>query len=160
MAITASQVAELRASTGVGLMDCKKALEATSGDLSAAKDWLRKKGISVAQKRSERETKKGTVAIVTSPDKHTAAIVRQACETNAVARNEQFQKLVSQRATQVLAKGADGVSDQTLVSGVGSGTGTVNDLITQAVGTTGEKLQLMEAAKVEMPAGLVAGYVH
>jgi len=160
MAITASQVAELRASTGVGLMDCKKALEATNGDLTAAKDWLRKKGIAVAQKRSERETKEGVVAIQMTPDKRSASMVRLACETDFVARNEQFQALVAQLATQVLAKGAENVADQVLAPGVGTGKGTVAELITAAVGTTGENLQFMEAAKVDAPQGIVGGYVH
>lgn len=160
MAITASQVAELRASTGVGLMDCKKALEATNGDLAAAKDWLRKKGIVVAQKRSDRETKEGFIAIAMAPDKRTASMVRVASETDFVARNDQFQALVRQLANQVLAKGAEGVPEQTLAPGVGSGKGTVAETITQAIGTTGENLQFMEAAKVDASAGIVGGYVH
>jgi elongation factor Ts len=160
MAITASQVAELRASTGVGLMDCKKALEATDGDLATAKDWLRKKGIAVAQKRSERATKEGVIAIALAPDKRTASMVRLACETDFVARNEQFQSLVRQLANQVLAKGPEGVPEQTLAPGVGSGKGTVGETITQAIGTTGENLQFMEAARLAAPAGVIGGYVH
>lgn len=160
MAITASQVAELRAGTGVGLMDCKKALEACDGDLAAAKDWLRKKGIAVAQKRSDRETKEGFIAIATAPDKRTASMVRVASETDFVARNEQFQALVRQLASQVLAKGAERVPEQALAPGLGSGKGTVAEAITQAIGTTGENLQFMEAAKLEAPGGVVGGYVH
>jgi elongation factor Ts len=160
MAITASQVAELRAGTGVGLMDCKKALEACDGDLAAAKDWLRKKGIAVAQKRSDRETKEGFIAIATAPDKRTASMVRVASETDFVARNEQFQTLVRQLASQVLAKGAERVPEQALAPGLGSGKGTVAEAITQAIGTTGENLQFMEAAKLEAPGGVVGGYVH
>ena len=160
MSITASQVAELRATTGAGLMDCKKALEASSGDLQAAADYLRKKGISIAQKKSARETKEGAVGVALSPDKRAAAMVRLACETDFVARNEQFQALVSQLAKQVLAKGASDVPGQPLASGVGSGNGTVADLITQAIATTGENLQFVEAAKVEANAGVIGGYVH
>jgi len=160
MAITASQVAELRASTGVGLMDCKKALEATAGDLTAAKDWLRKKGIAVAQKRSDRETKEGAVAIAVAPDKRSAGMARLACETDFVARTGEFLELARQLALQVLAKGAEGVPEQTLVPGIGTGKGTVGEAILQAIGTTGEKLQFMEAVKVEAPAGVVGSYVH
>ena len=160
MAITASQVAELRASTGVGLMDCKKALEATAGDLTAAKDWLRKKGIAVAQKRSDRETKEGAVAIAVAPDKRSAGMVRLACETDFVARTGEFLELARQLALQVLAKGAEGVPEQTLVPGIGTGKGTVGEAILQAIGTTGEKLQFMEAVKVDAPAGVVGSYVH
>lgn len=160
MAITASQVAELRASTGVGLMDCKKALEATAGDLTAAKDWLRKKGIAVAQKRSDRETKEGAVAIAMAPDKHSAGMVRLACETDFVALTGEFRELTLQLARQVLAKGADRVPEQTLAPGVGTGQGTVGEAILQAIGKTGEKVQFMEAVKVDAPAGVVGGYVH
>jgi len=160
MAITASQVAELRASTGVGLMDCKKALEATAGDLTAAKDWLRKKGIAVAQKRSDRETKEGAVAIAVAPDKRSAGMARLACETDFVARTGEFLELARQLALQVLAKGAEGVPEQTLVPGTGTGKGTVGEAILQAIGTTGEKVQFMEAAKLDAPAGVVGGYVH
>ena len=160
MAITASQVAELRASTGVGLMDCKKALEATAGDLTAAKDWLRKKGIAVAQKRSDRETKEGAVAIAVAPDKRSAGMARLACETDFVARTGEFLELARQLALQVLAKGAVGVPVQTLVRVTGTGKGTVGEAILQAIGTTGEKLQFMEAVKVDAPAGVVGSYVH
>jgi elongation factor Ts len=160
MSITAAQVAELRADTGAGLMDCKKALEATNGDVSAAKDFLRKKGISIAQKRSDRQTKEGRVAIAQSSDKRSAGMVRLGSETDFVARNEQFQGLVAQLAQQVLAKGADGLSDQPLIPGVGQGKGTVGELITHMIATTGENLQLLDGAKVEASAGLVGGYVH
>jgi elongation factor Ts len=156
MSITASQVAELRASTGAGLMDCKKALEATGGDLAAAKDYLRKKGIAIAQKKSARETKEGAVAVALSEDRRTAAIVRLACETDFVARNEQFQTLVGQLARQVLARGASDVPQQALAEGKG----TVAELITQAIATTGENLQFVEAARIEAPAGAIGGYVH
>lgn len=160
MSITAAQVAELRAMTGAGLMDCKKALEATGGDLQAAADYLRKKGVSIAQKKSARETKEGLVSIALSPDKRAAAMVRLACETDFVARNEQFQGLVAQLAKQVLAKGAADVPGQAVVPGVGSGSGTVADLITQAIAITGENIQFAEAAKVDAPAGVIGGYVH
>ena len=160
MSISAAQVAELRATTGAGLMDCKKALEATAGDLAAAADYLRTKGIAIAQKKSARDTKEGAVGIAFSGDKRSAALVRLACETDFVARNDRFQALVAQLSKQVLAQGAADVPAQNLAPGIASGKGTVGDLITQAIATTGENLQFMEAAKVEAPAGIVGGYVH
>ncbi len=160
MSITAAQVAELRATTGAGLMDCKKALEASGGDLGAAADFLRTKGIAIAQKKSARETKEGAVGMALSDDKRSAALVRLACETDFVARNAQFHALVAQLSRQVLAQGAVDVPAQRLAAGIGSGQGTVGELITQAIATTGENLQFMEAAKVEAPAGVVGGYVH
>jgi elongation factor Ts len=157
MAISASQVMELRASTGAGMMDCKKALEEMGGDMDAAKDYLRKKGIAVAQKKSSRETNEGGIAIRISDDKRSAAIVQLACETDFVARNEQFVALLQRLAEQALAQGADGLADQQLVAGAG----TVAELITGSIAKLGENLQLLEAARVELPgAGAIGGYVH
>jgi elongation factor Ts len=156
MAITASQVAELRALTGAGLMDCKKALEESGGNIEAARDNLRKRGITVAQKKSARETKEGNVAMAIAPDKSAGALVRLASETDFVARNEQFKTLVRGLAEQVLAKGAQDVPNQPSVSGKG----TVNEQITAAIATMGENLQLMDADRVEVQGGVIGGYVH
>ena len=105
MAISASQVMELRAATGAGMMDCKKALEQVNGDMDAAKDFLRKKGISIAAKKSGRETNEGGVAVRIADDRKSAAVVQLACETDFVARNEQFTSLLERLTAQVLAKG-------------------------------------------------------
>jgi elongation factor Ts len=156
MAITAAQVSELRSLTGAGLMDCKKALEESGGNLEAARDWLRKKGIAVAQKKSARETKEGGVAMALSQDKSAGALVRLASETDFVARNEQFKALLSELAGQVLAKGPDDVLAQPALQGGG----TVNDKITAAIAKLGENLQFMDAARVEVQGGVIGGYVH
>ena len=123
MAITASQVAELRSLTGAGLMDCKKALEESGGNIEASRDWLRKKGISVAAKKSDRATKEGAVGMAMSADKSAGALVRLASETDFVARTDQFKTLVTGLAEQVLAKGAKDVLDQSLVKGKRHGEG-------------------------------------
>lgn len=93
--ITATMVKELRDSTGLGMMDCKKALEENSGDIAAANDWLRAKGLATAEKKSGRATKEGLVAIKIADDNKSAAIVEVQCETDFCARNEEFQKMAA-----------------------------------------------------------------
>jgi elongation factor Ts len=158
MTISASLVKELREKTGAGMMDCKTALTEVKGDIEAAVDWLRKKGLSKAAKKAGRTAAEGLIGIHTAGN--AGAMVEVNSETDFVARNEQFQALVRQLASQVLAKGAERVPEQTLAPGLGSGKGTVAEAITQAIGTTGENLQFMEAAKLEAPGGVVGGYVH
>ncbi|MDH4121679.1 MAG: translation elongation factor Ts [Deltaproteobacteria bacterium] len=157
MTITAAKVMELRNATGVAMMDCKKALEETGGDMDSATEWLRKKGLSVAAKKSGRETKEGGIQVAFGPGGQSAAIVHLACETDFVSRNDQFQSLLTQMAKQVLAKGDQNISAQPLTEG----TGTVADRITQAVATMGENVQLVAGKRVEAAAGgVVGGYVH
>ncbi len=93
--ITAAMVKELRDSTGLGMMDCKKALEENGGDVSAANDWLRSKGLATAEKKAGRATKEGLVAIKIADDNKSAAIIEVQCETDFCARNEEFQKMVA-----------------------------------------------------------------
>jgi elongation factor Ts len=157
MAISASQVMELRAATGAGMMDCKKALEEVGGDMDAAKDYLRKKGIAIAQKKSSRQTNEGGVAIRYADDKKSAAIVQIACETDFVARTDQFSGLLDSLAAQVLAKGDENVAGQALAGGKG----TVGELITESVAKVGENLQLLDARRVQLKgAGAIGAYVH
>jgi elongation factor Ts len=157
MAISAAQVMELRAVTGAGMMDCKKALEEVAGDMEAAKDYLRKKGISIAQKKSSRATNEGAVAIRIAADKKSAAAVQLACETDFVARNDQFMALLERLTAQVLAQGSTDVPEQKLAGGKG----TVSDLITETISKLGENVQLVDARRVTLSgAGTIGGYVH
>src|SRR5690349_22294363 len=104
MAVTANQVKELREATGVGMMDCKKALEETGGDMEAAVDWLRTRGLAKAAKKADRVAAEGLVGVVTAGTK--AAVVEVNSETDFVARNEQFQNIVANIAK--LSLDADG----------------------------------------------------
>jgi elongation factor Ts len=154
-AITAALVKELRDKTGVGMMDCKKALNETDGDFEAAVDWLRKKGLSKAAKKADRVAAEGLVAVATSGT--TGAVVEINSETDFVARNEVFQAAVKDIATLGLTVGGDvdALRAATLPAG-----GTVDDKLTNLIATIGENMNLRRAATVVADPGIVASYVH
>ncbi|MEM8551573.1 MAG: translation elongation factor Ts [Pseudomonadota bacterium] len=156
MTITAQQVKALREKTGVGMMDCKTALNETGGDMEAAVDWLRKKGLSKAAKKADRVAAEGLVGAVS--DGPRAALVEVNSETDFVARNETFQALVSTVAAEALKAGGD---ISALRSAPYPGTGrSVGDEVTEAVATIGENLSLRRTALLEVPEGVVSVYVH
>jgi elongation factor Ts len=156
MAISASQVKDLRELTGAGMMDCKAALTETGGDVEAAVDWLRKKGLSKAAKKSGRTAAEGLIAVATEGTR--AAVVEVNSETDFVGRNEQFQALVRGIAQVALTTSGDvaAVSAATLPA-----TGkTVADSITDAVATIGENMHLRRSGALSVGDGVVATYVH
>ena len=156
MAITAQQVKALREKTGVGMMDCKTALNETGGDMEAAVDWLRKKGLSKAAKKADRVAAEGLIGI--AADGTTAAMVEVNSETDFVARNETFQTLVKAVAQEALAVGGD---FDALKARDYPGTGrTVEGEVTEAIATIGENLNLRRATGLTVSAGVVAPYVH
>src|SRR5688572_27294274 len=132
MAITAQMVKELREKTGVGMMDCKTALQETNGDIEAAVDWLRSRGLAKAAKKAGRVAAEGLIAVAEGESR--AAIVELNSETDFVARNERFQQLASSIAT--VALGTDGSLPDVLAA-KRDGSGTVEDAITAAVATIG-----------------------
>ena len=154
MAVTAQQVKELREATGVGMMDCKKALEETGGDMEAAVDWLRTRGLAKAAKKAGRIAAEGLVGV--NIDGTKAAIVEVNSETDFVARNEQFQGLVKMIAQVALKVGGD--VDAIKAHKVGDV--TVETAITEAIATIGENMTLRRAATLEVSAGVVSSYVH
>jgi len=154
--VTASLVKDLRERTGAGMMDCKKALSETDGDLDAAVDWLRKKGLAAAAKKAGRVAAEGLVAVAT--DGNRGAVVELNAETDFVARNDTFQGLVETLAGLVLAEGDD---IEALKSKPYPETGrTVADELTHQVATIGENMNLRRAAVLEVGKGVVASYVH
>ena len=155
-AITAAAVKELREITGVAMMDCKKALVECNGDLEEAKEFLRKKGQAKASKKSSRETREGAVGIRFNETQSSGAIVKLACETDFVARNDSFQALLQSLGGQVLFQGSESLLEQQLVDGGG----TVQDLINGKVAELGENMQLLDSARLEVKQGYVGGYVH
>ncbi|EFL90233.1 translation elongation factor Ts [Ahrensia sp. R2A130] len=154
MAITASMVKELREMTGAGMMDCKNALNETNGDIEAAVDYLRKKGVAKADKKSGRTAAEGLVGVEGRGNK--AAVIEFNAETDFVSRNEDFQKLVSGIAK--VAADTDGSVDAINASDLGGK--TVADSVTSAIATIGENMSLRRAAVMEVENGVVASYVH
>ncbi|NLH81686.1 MAG: elongation factor Ts [Phyllobacteriaceae bacterium] len=155
MAISASQVKELREKTGAGMMDCKAALTENGGDLEAAVDWLRKKGLSKAAKKSGRTAAEGLVGVAT--DGTRGAVVEVNSETDFVARNETFQGLVRGIAALALSAGDVAGLAATTLPATGK---SVTDSLTDAVATIGENMQLRRTAALSVADGVVASYVH
>ena len=155
-AITAALVKDLRDRTGAGMMDCKKALTETDGDLEVAIDWLRKKGLAAAAKKSGRVAAEGLVAVASGPGK--AAVVEVNAETDFVARNETFQAYVQTVAKIALDVGED---METLKAAAFPDTGrTVAEELTHLVATIGENMNLRRVRVLSVPEGTVATYMH
>ncbi|MEO8757716.1 MAG: translation elongation factor Ts [Devosia sp.] len=156
MAVTAQQVKELREATGVGMMDCKKALEETGGDMEAAVDWLRTRGLAKAAKKAGRVAAEGLVGVAQDGTK--AAIVEVNSETDFVARNEQFQGIVGNVAKLALdAKG----SIEKLAEMPFPGTGrSVAAELTDAIAKIGENMNLRRSQVIEVVDGIIGSYVH
>jgi elongation factor Ts len=152
--ISAAMVKELRESTGAGMMDCKAALTETSGDMTAAQDWLRKKGLSKAAKKAGRVAAEGLIGAVTSGNK--GVVVEVNSETDFVARNEQFQGLVKMIAQVALRNGADVEK----IKAAKVGDVTVETAISDAIATIGENMSLRRAASLEVGQGVVSSYIH
>jgi elongation factor Ts len=152
--ITAAMVKELRDKTGAGMMDCKQALAETAGDVEAAVDWLRKKGLSKAAKKAGRVAAEGLIGVLSQGTK--AVVVEVNSETDFVARNEQFQglvKLIAQVASKV-------GTDVEAIKAAKVGDITVERGISDAIATIGENMTLRRAASLSVNSGLVATYVH
>jgi elongation factor Ts len=154
--ITAAMVKELREKTGAGMMDCKKALAETAGDMEAAIDWLRAKGIAKADKKSGRTAAEGLVGIASSGT--SAVVVELNSETDFVARNDAFQDLV--RGIASVALSTDGSVDAISAANYPATGKSVSDTIKDAIATIGENMSLRRAAKLSVEDGVVATYVH
>ncbi|MBU1175401.1 MAG: translation elongation factor Ts [Alphaproteobacteria bacterium] len=156
MAITSQQVKELREMTGVGMMDCKKALVETDGDMEAAVDWLRSRGLAKAAKKADRVAAEGLIGVASAGAK--AVVIELNSETDFVARNEAFQALV--RAIAEVALTTNG-SVEAVKAGDFPGTGrTVEGEVTEAISRIGENMTLRRAAALSVPVGVVGTYVH
>ncbi|MET3659863.1 translation elongation factor Ts [Aquamicrobium ahrensii] len=155
MSISAAQVKELRELTGAGMMDCKAALAETNGDMEAAVDWLRKKGIAKADKKAGRTAAEGLIGVEQGPRE--AALVEVNSETDFVARNGAFQEIVSNIAKVALASGD---TEAVAAAKYPGSDKSVTDTIKDAVGTIGENLGFRRSAKLAVSQGAVATYVH
>jgi len=155
MTISATMVKDLREKTGAGMMDCKAALTETKGDVEAAVDWLRAKGLSKAAKKAGRVAAEGLIAVAASGNR--AVMVEVNSETDFVARNPEFQALVASVAQAALA--TDGTLAAILAAKMPNGA-VVEDAIKAAVATIGENMSLRRAASLSVGKGAVASYVH
>ncbi|MST71410.1 translation elongation factor Ts [Mogibacterium kristiansenii] len=157
MAVTAALVKELRERTGAGMMDCKKALVETDGDIEKAIDYLREKGIMKAQKKAGRIAAEGLVRVAFGEGNKTASIVEVNSETDFVAKNEEFIEFVEDLAKEVLAKG-NMPMEQFMAEPFGEG--TVQETLTAKVAKIGENLSIRRLAKVEEDGVVYVGYTH
>lgn len=158
--ITADAVKALREKSGAGMMDCKKALAESNGDMEKAIEYLRKKGASVAAKRSDRDAKEGMVVSAVSADAKSGVIVEVNCETDFVARNEVFAGFAQGVTTLALQTKSKTVAE--LMNQVGQFTNglKVADYINEMVGKTGEKVDIRRVAFVSADNGIVVDYIH
>lgn len=156
MTITAATVRELRDRTGAGMMDCKKALEENKGDLEAAIDWLRKKGLAAAAKKATRAAAEGLVGALTLGKR--GALLEVNAETDFVSRNHKFQEYVT-KVTEIVEKSSDDI--EALKKAAYPQTGrTVSEELTELVSVIGENLNLRRAKVLEVTDGVVANYIH
>ena len=152
--ISAQMVKELRESTGAGMMDCKAALTETKGDMQAAVDWLRKKGLSKAAKKAGRVAAEGLIGVLVKDRK--GVVVEVNSETDFVARNDLFQGLVKMIADVALGAGADVEA----IKAAKVGSITVADAIADTIAKIGENMTLRRAAGLAVKQGLIGSYVH
>jgi len=156
MSISASLVKELREKTGAGMMDCKAALTETKGDIEAAIDWLRKKGLSKAAKKAGRVAAEGLIGISTDGTK--GSLVEVNSETDFVARNEQFQEMVTKITS--LAGSVKGDVAALLAASYPGKSHTVEEQVKELIATIGENMSVRRAAVLEVSEGVVGSYVH
>ena len=160
MAITAAQVKELRETTGSGMMDCKKALTATDGDMEKAIEWLREKGLATAQKKASRIAAEGIVMLRVVEGSKKAVAVEVNAETDFVAKNEKFQSFVAQVAEQALETSAPDAEAMLAEPWKFDTTKTVNEALAAEISVIGENMKIRRFQVVEEPDGFVADYTH
>ena len=156
MSISAALVKQLRDMTGAGMMDCKAALAETNGDIEAAVDWLRKKGIAKADKKAGRTAAEGLIGV--AADATSAVVVEVNSETDFVARNDAFQDIV--RNVAQVALSTDGSVEAVAAAAYPGSAKSVVETIKDAIGTIGENMSLRRSAKLSVSSGAVATYVH
>ena len=157
--ITASMVKELREMTGAGMMDCKKALNETGGNMDEAVEFLRKNGQAKAEKKASRIAAEGICRIATEGD-NVAAVVEVNSETDFVAKNETFQQFVEAVAKQAVKSNAADIDAFMAESWIEDGTKTVSEALVDKIAVIGEKLSIRRFEKVEENEGCVVSYVH
>ena len=160
MAITAGMVKELREMTGAGMMDCKKALTATEGNMDAAVDWLREKGLASAQKKAGRIAAEGIVDICATEDGHKAVAVEVNAETDFVAKNEKFRSYVADVAAQALKTTASDIEGFLEEKWEKDPSLTVKEALASQIAVIGENMNIRRFRQMEEQNGFIASYIH
>jgi len=161
--ISANMVKELRAATGAGVLDCRRALETAGGDLNRATEVLREKGLATAAKKASRQANEGLIGSHVEAGGKVAALVEVDCETDFVARTDEFQSLCQGLATLVAAEGADWQTPDDVLAQAfpNEGGRTVKEVIQERVAKLGENIVVRRVARLAIPsAGLIGSYVH
>ena len=160
MAITAAMVKQLRETTGSGMMDCKKALTATDGDMDKAIEWLREKGLATAEKKASRIAAEGLVKVIVSDDAKKAVAVEVNSETDFVAKNETFQAYVAQVAEQAMDTSAADIDAFLAEPWKFDTTKTVKEALAGQIAVIGENMNIRRFTQVKEDAGFIASYTH
>ncbi|GIK38757.1 MAG: elongation factor Ts [Chloroflexota bacterium] len=162
MAITTEDIKLLRESTGAGILDCKKALQETGGDVDQAIEFLRKKGLAAASKKASREANEGLVSAHISPDGKTGVLVEVNCETDFVARTEDFQKFVAGVVQQVASRPELANLEALLAAPfIGDSSKTVAEKLTETIAKLGENMVIRRVARFDLAGGgLLDSYIH
>ena len=158
--ISASQVKELREKTGAGMMECKKVLTETDGDMEKAMDLLRERGITKAAKKSSRVAAEGLVEAYVSEEGKVGAVVEVNAETDFVAKNAEFQKFVKDVAEQIAKTNPANVEELLAQKSLEDSSKTVQEVLTSKIATIGENMTIRRFARYETESGLVAKYIH
>ncbi len=157
MTITAGMVKELREKTGVGMLECKKALEENQGEIEKAILWLRERGLSRAAKKADRIAAEGLVKVLVSPDARSGVVLELNCETDFVSKNEDFQKFAQDLAELALSKR---ITDVEALKGLKLGSETVDTTLSNLIAKIGENMRLRRLGLLSTSKGTVAGYTH
>lgn len=148
--ISLDQIKKLRTKTKAGVVDCRQALEKTRGDLKKAEEWLRKKGIESAAKRAGRETSKGFIGTYSHDEGRVVSVASVACETDFVARTKEFRQLVHELTLQVAAMNPKNVKELLKQPYIRDEKRTIEDLIKETIGKTGENIVIKEIKRFEL----------
>lgn len=150
MSVSMDEIKKLREKTGAGVMDAKRALEDAKGDLQKAEEWIAKKGLARAEKKADRETAAGTIGMYVHHNGNSGSMVKLLCETDFVARTEDFQELARELAMQVTSMNPADVKELMAQVYVRDGKMTVEELVKQKSGKLGENVQVGEIARLEI----------
>lgn len=148
--ITTAQIKKLRAKTKAGVMDCHQALEASGGDMKKAEGWLRKKGVELASKKAGRETKQGIIEVYTHNDGKIVGLIELLCETDFVARTDEFKQLAHELAMQVAAMNPKNLKELLRQPWIRDEKKTIDSLVKETIGKTGENIVVKRIARFEL----------